>query len=105
MIKLLLLFQTVLVGGPEPPPLSAGESGDQSPALVAMTTVSPTVAAATAAVHSVNGNETESQKSLKRAMETEDVYFLDASKEGNVSRFFNVSHLKKLQNHQRNYKS
>jgi len=27
---------------------------------------------------------------LKRALEVEDVYFLDASKEGNVSRFINV---------------
>lgn len=59
-----------------------------------MTTVSPEVAAAgvAGAVYSVNGAELEkkSQKSLKRAMKVEDVNFLDASKEGNVSRFINV---------------
>lgn len=69
--------QTVLVGVPEPP------SGDPPPPLgkdFAMTTET-----------TVSGvNRTETQRSLKRPMEAEDVYFLDASKEGNVSRFINV---------------
>lgn len=56
-----------------------------------MTTASPEEAAtAAAAARSVNGTETKSRKSLKRAMKVEDVNFLDASKEGNVSRFINV---------------
>nr|XP_040029730.1 histone-lysine N-methyltransferase SETDB2 isoform X1 [Gasterosteus aculeatus aculeatus] len=70
--------QTVLVGVPEPP------SGDPPPPLgkdFAMTTET-----------TVSGvNRTETQRSLKRPMEAEDVYFLDASKEGNVSRFINHS--------------
>lgn len=45
--------------------------------------------------HGVNGNNTEAKEeerqSLKRAAPVEDVYLLDASKEGNVSRFINVS--------------
>lgn len=72
------VVQTVLVGGPEPP--SPGGSGEQSPAQEK-------------AVQGVNGSEPKSQKSqksLKRAMKVEDVNFLDASKEGNVSRFLNV---------------
>ncbi|XP_036946699.1 histone-lysine N-methyltransferase SETDB2 isoform X2 [Acanthopagrus latus] len=82
--------QTVLVGGPAPPSPSAGGSGDQSPAqavTVAMTTTNPEAAV----VHGINGTETKSQKSLKRAMKVEDVNFLDASKEGNVGRFINHS--------------
>ncbi|XP_029282981.1 LOW QUALITY PROTEIN: histone-lysine N-methyltransferase SETDB2 [Cottoperca gobio] len=64
----------VCAGGEAPPPPPAGESGDPAPPPV---------------IHGVNGTETKSQKSLKRAMKVEDVYFLDASKEGNVSRFIN----------------
>lgn len=46
--------------------------------------------------HGVNGNNTEAKEeeekqSLKRAAPVEDLYLLDASKEGNVSRFINVS--------------
>lgn len=63
--------ETVLVGGQEPRP-SAQEK------MVTMTT-------------SRGMNGTESGRSLKRALKTEDVNFLDASKEGNVSRFFNHS--------------
>lgn len=70
--------KTVLVGGPEPPSPSAAESGDQCP-KVTMTIASPKVV------------DTKKHKSLKRAMDEEDVYFLDASKEGNVSRFINHS--------------
>ncbi|KAM9334229.1 histone-lysine N-methyltransferase SETDB2 isoform 2-T2 [Symphorus nematophorus] len=73
--------KTVLVGGPEPPSPSAAGSGDQSPAQ------EKTVATTTG----VNGTKTTSQKSLKRTMKAEDVNFLDASKEGNVSRFINHS--------------
>lgn len=51
-----------------------------------MTTTNPEAAV----VHGINGTETKSQKSLKRAMKVEDVNFLDASKEGNVGRFINV---------------
>ncbi|KAM8905359.1 histone-lysine N-methyltransferase SETDB2 isoform 2-T2 [Spinachia spinachia] len=73
--------QTVLVGVPEPP---SCESGDPAPPLgkdLATTTETP-----------VSGvNRTETERSLKRLMEAEDVYFLDASKEGNVSRFINHS--------------
>lgn len=90
--------KTVLVGGPEPPSSPPAESGDRPPALekkVAVTTGGPEEAAAAApalsAVPGVNGGEMKSHKSLKRAMEAEDVYFLDASKEGNVSRFINHS--------------
>ncbi|XP_059183550.1 histone-lysine N-methyltransferase SETDB2 [Centropristis striata] len=71
--------KTVLVGGPQP---LSGESGDQK--KVSVTTGNPE-----AAVHSRNGDVT---KSLKRSMEEgEDAYFLDAGKEGNVSRFINHS--------------
>ncbi|TKS65483.1 Histone-lysine N-methyltransferase SETDB2 [Collichthys lucidus] len=69
--------KTVLVGGPEPPSPSRG-SGERSPAQGKE-------------VQAVNGTEPKSQKSLKRAMKVEDVNFLDASKEGNVSRFLNHS--------------
>lgn len=80
-----------MVGGPQPPSPSAGASDDQTPAqekMVATTTTSPKLAA----VHGVNGTgtETKSLKSLKRPMKVEDINFLDASKEGNVSRFINV---------------
>ncbi|XP_034403130.1 histone-lysine N-methyltransferase SETDB2 isoform X2 [Cyclopterus lumpus] len=61
--------QTVLVGAPESPSPPPGESGDPPPSLER--------------TFAVNG--------LKRAMEVEDVYYLDASKEGNVSRFINHS--------------
>ncbi|XP_068586681.1 histone-lysine N-methyltransferase SETDB2 isoform X1 [Cebidichthys violaceus] len=68
--------QTVLVGAPESPSPPPGESGDPSPPLEKEV--------------AVNGVET--RRNLKRATETvEDVYFLDASKEGNVSRFLNHS--------------
>ena len=36
-------------------------------------------------------SETSEQTSLKRAAKVEDVHVLDASREGNVSRFINVS--------------
>lgn len=80
--------RTVLVGAPEPRCPSAGGSADQPPAqekTVTMTTTCPKIVS----VHGVNGTKTKSQKSLKRAMK--DVYVLDASKEGNVSRFINHS--------------
>ncbi|XP_045905418.1 histone-lysine N-methyltransferase SETDB2-like [Micropterus dolomieu] len=80
---------TVSAGGPEPPSPSAG---DRSPAQqkIAVTAASPEEAAA---VQSVNGTETEANSfnSLKRTMKVEDITFLDASKEGNVSRFINHS--------------
>lgn len=90
-LLLFFVFQAVLVGGPQPPSPSAGASGDQTPSqekTVATTTTIPKLAA----VHGVNGTgtETQSPKSLKRPMKVEDVNFLDASKEGNVSRFINV---------------
>ncbi|XP_029377631.1 histone-lysine N-methyltransferase SETDB2 isoform X1 [Echeneis naucrates] len=46
-----------------------------------------------AAVSRVSGSETETKekKSFKRAVTVEEVHFLDASKEGNVSRFINHS--------------
>ncbi|TMS01033.1 Histone-lysine N-methyltransferase SETDB2 [Larimichthys crocea] len=69
--------KSVLVGGPEPPSPSGG-SGERSPAQGKE-------------VQAVNGTEPKNQKSLKRAMKVEDVNFLDASKEGNVSRFLNHS--------------
>ncbi|XP_074520841.1 histone-lysine N-methyltransferase SETDB2 [Halichoeres trimaculatus] len=65
--------ETVLVGGPEPRPSAQGKT-------VTMTTSG-----------GVNGTGAKSGRSLKRALKTEDVNFLDASKEGNVSRFFNHS--------------
>uniref|UniRef100_A0A8P4GQN8 Histone-lysine N-methyltransferase SETDB2 n=1 Tax=Dicentrarchus labrax TaxID=13489 RepID=A0A8P4GQN8_DICLA len=77
--------RTVLVGGPDPPsPPAAG-----SPTPAQERTVAPTTASPKAAACGVNGAETKSQRSLKRAMK--DVNFLDASKEGNVSRFINHS--------------
>ncbi|XP_024918196.1 histone-lysine N-methyltransferase SETDB2 isoform X2 [Cynoglossus semilaevis] len=41
--------------------------------------------------HIKNGQKKESRSNLKRVAKMEDVYLLDASKEGNVSRFFNHS--------------
>ncbi|XP_070711776.1 histone-lysine N-methyltransferase SETDB2 isoform X2 [Pempheris klunzingeri] len=76
--------QTVLAGGPEPPSPPAGRSGDRSPPT---TTTAVDVAAA---APTVNGTETKSQRNRKRAMKVEDVKLLDASKEGNVSRFINL---------------
>ncbi|KAM7375591.1 hypothetical protein PAMA_014616 [Pampus argenteus] len=73
--------QTVLVGGPEAASPSAGEK------KVSMTMGNLDVAVG----NSVKGTKTESPRNLKRAMKVEDVYFLDASKEGNVSRFINHS--------------
>ncbi|XP_071335676.1 histone-lysine N-methyltransferase SETDB2 isoform X2 [Trachinotus anak] len=78
--------QTVLVGGPEPPSPSAGDQS-QSQERVATTTTNPVAAAA---VHGEMETK-EEKKSLKRAAMMEDVYLLDASKEGNVSRFINHS--------------
>lgn len=80
--------KTVLLGAHEPWSPSAAGSCDQPPAqekTVAITTTYPKVVL----VHGVNGTETKSQKSFKRAMK--DIYVLDASKEGNVSRFINHS--------------
>ncbi|XP_023252192.1 histone-lysine N-methyltransferase SETDB2-like isoform X1 [Seriola lalandi dorsalis] len=83
--------QTVLVGGPE---ASSPSAGDQSQSKE-KNDATPTASPAAAAVHSVNGTKMETKererKSLKRAATVEDVYFLDASKEGNVSRFINHS--------------
>ncbi|XP_044200292.1 histone-lysine N-methyltransferase SETDB2 [Thunnus albacares] len=76
---------TVLVGGSEASSPAAGDQ-PQAQEKVSMTTGSPE-----AAVRGVNGTERESPRSLKRAMKVEDVYMLDASKEGNVSRFINHS--------------
>uniref|UniRef100_UPI0037E84D97 histone-lysine N-methyltransferase SETDB2 isoform X2 n=1 Tax=Semicossyphus pulcher TaxID=241346 RepID=UPI0037E84D97 len=80
--------ETVLVGGQEPPPLTAEASCDPPTAqekTVTMTTGCPREA------DDVNGTARKSGRSLKRAMKVEDVNFLDASKEGNVSRFINHS--------------
>ncbi len=77
-----------MLGAPELWSPSAAGSCDQPPAqekTVAITTTYPRVVL----VHGVNGTETKSQRSFKRAMK--DFYVLDASKEGNVSRFINVS--------------
>ncbi|XP_040887897.1 histone-lysine N-methyltransferase SETDB2 [Toxotes jaculatrix] len=68
-------------------------AGDQSQEKkVAVTSASP-MAASVVTGHSVSGTRTETnkQRSLKRAAKVEDVYLLDASKEGNVSRFINHS--------------
>ncbi|XP_041638182.1 histone-lysine N-methyltransferase SETDB2 isoform X2 [Cheilinus undulatus] len=67
--------EMVLVSRPEATPITQEKT-------VTMTTGCPR--------EGVNGTKT-STKSLKRAMKGEDVNFLDASKEGNVSRFFNHS--------------
>ncbi|XP_042371461.1 histone-lysine N-methyltransferase SETDB2-like, partial [Plectropomus leopardus] len=75
--------KTVLVGAPPPPTRAAVPLGDSSPHN------STSCRAVVAAVHSVNGSETK--KSLKRTLKVDDVYVLDASKEGNVSRFINHS--------------
>lgn len=74
------------MGGPQPPSPSAGGSGNQTPAQERKASTDAAVA-----VPRVNGTraEPESPKCLKRAMK--DVNFLDASKEGNVGRFINVS--------------
>lgn len=74
-----------LVGGLEPAPLSAGDQLQAQEKNVAMTTASPEQAA------NHTQAETNKQKCLKRAAKEENVYILDASKEGNVSRFFNHS--------------
>lgn len=47
--------------------------------------------AATAEGQEVGESKTEVRRILKRAAEVEDVCLVDASKEGNVSRFINVS--------------
>merc|ERR1712083_38896 len=60
---------TVLVGGPELTPPSGDESHIQEKKT----------------------EKREEKKTYKRAATGEDVYFLDASREGNVSRFFNHS--------------
>ncbi|KAM3585346.1 uncharacterized protein V6R79_014944 [Siganus canaliculatus] len=72
--------KTVLVGGPTDGP------GDQPPAqdrMVAMATPGPTVRPPP---HAANSTATR-----RRKLKVEDVNFLDASKEGNVSRFINHS--------------
>lgn len=71
---------------------STEASGDPSPVQeknVAKTTSSPEGAAGPG----INGNRIrkKSPKVLKRVKTAEDVYILDASKEGNVGRFINVS--------------
>ncbi|XP_020513388.2 histone-lysine N-methyltransferase SETDB2 isoform X1 [Labrus bergylta] len=71
--------ETVLSGAPQAPPTAQEKT-------VTMTTGSPEKVA-----EGVNGLKTKSGRSLKRAMKVESVNFLDASKEGNVSRFFNHS--------------
>ncbi|XP_068165638.1 histone-lysine N-methyltransferase SETDB2-like isoform X1 [Antennarius striatus] len=73
----------VLVGGPDPPSPPAGGSCDHSQAE----NKKPVEAGA------VSSTETESssQRSLKRVMNIEDAVIVDASKEGNVSRFINHS--------------
>ncbi|GAA6227499.1 histone-lysine N-methyltransferase SETDB2-like [Lates japonicus] len=76
---------TVLVGGPEPSSPSAGDQPRPQEETVATTTAGP--------VHGLNGAKAEPNRprSLKRAVKADDVYVLDASKEGNVSRFINHS--------------
>lgn len=78
----------MLVGGPQHPSPSAGVSGDQTPAQEDTTPTSPKLVT----VHGMNGTkmETKDRNSLKRVLNVEEVYVLDASKEGNVGRFINV---------------
>lgn len=78
----------MLVGCPQHSSPSAGVSGDQTPAQEDTTPAIPKLAT----VHSMNGTttKTRARNSLKRALNVEEVYVLDASKEGNVSRFINV---------------
>ncbi|XP_072235301.1 histone-lysine N-methyltransferase SETDB2-like isoform X1 [Leuresthes tenuis] len=71
--------KSVLVGGPESA-VGCRVSGDMQQEKVS-----------TATAHGVNGTKTDSQRSLKRAALMEDVCFVDASVEGNVSRFINHS--------------
>lgn len=44
------------------------------------------------AAKGVNGTKTDERMNLKRTAKMEDICFMDASKEGNVSRFLNVSY-------------
>ncbi|XP_047195019.1 histone-lysine N-methyltransferase SETDB2 isoform X2 [Hippoglossus stenolepis] len=87
-----LQVQTVVLGGPEPPPPSGPitlqskvkghrPSGDQKLGVTVETAKK---------VSMKSGSETSEQKSLKRAAKVEDVHVLDASREGNVSRFINL---------------
>ncbi|KAF3688307.1 Histone-lysine N-methyltransferase SETDB2 [Channa argus] len=72
--------KTVLMGGEEPAsPLAGDQSQPQEKAA--------------ASLEAPNGRRTgmNKQRSLKRAAKVEDVYLLDATKEGNVSRFINHS--------------
>lgn len=47
--------------------------------------------ATTSGAANVTKVETDKQSGLKRTVNVEGVYFVDATKEGNVSRFINVS--------------
>ncbi|XP_026157109.1 histone-lysine N-methyltransferase SETDB2 isoform X1 [Mastacembelus armatus] len=73
-----------VLGGSEPTSPSADDQSQAQESKVATTTASPRSAA------NWTKSDMSEQKSLKRAVE-ENVYFLDASKEGNVSRFLNHS--------------
>ncbi|KAM4559747.1 histone-lysine N-methyltransferase SETDB2 isoform 2-T2 [Odontesthes bonariensis] len=73
--------KSVLVGGPE----STSAVGCRGSADLQEESVS------TATACGVNGTKTDGQRSLKRATVMEDVCFVDASVEGNVSRFINHS--------------
>ncbi|KAK2857216.1 hypothetical protein Q5P01_005951 [Channa striata] len=72
--------KTVLMGGAEPVSSSAGEQSERQEK-------------AAASSEAPNGTKTDmnKQKPLKRAAKVDDVYLLDATKEGNVSRFINHS--------------
>ncbi|XP_060922714.1 histone-lysine N-methyltransferase SETDB2 isoform X2 [Limanda limanda] len=69
--------QSLVPGGPEPPP----PSGDQKLGVTVETAKT---------VSRKKGSEASEQTSRKRAAAAEDVHVLDASREGNVSRFINL---------------
>ncbi|XP_029985608.1 histone-lysine N-methyltransferase SETDB2 [Sphaeramia orbicularis] len=88
-------IQTVLVGRPEPslPSVSSTHTPADVPSRSGHLAVTPPLrrGANTGKAVAVTTNGTESDRSLKRPMKAEDVYFIDATKEGNVSRFINHS--------------
>lgn len=86
-------IQTVLVGGPELSSPSSGSSlrlGDMAAVRGRVAETPPLrcgVNAGKAVAVTTNGTES----GLKRAPKAEDVYFVDATREGNVGRFINHS--------------
>lgn len=88
-------IQTVLVGGPEPtlPSTGTNHTASDAPSYGGHFAGTPPLRCGvnTGKAVTVTTNGTESDTSLKREMKAEDVYFIDATKEGNVSRFINHS--------------